>query len=371
MKHVSLMILLLFLATLACGEQTPNPAFPTPEHSVFDSNRTAYGFFPSPPVLTTESVIATLQGIQAHGDVILVQRAIPWTDFIASADGASKDIIDLRNLITLAHQNNLEAIFVIDPLNGLDRRQISTLPPQLAGGNFGSPDLRNAFSNYALRLAHEFHPRYLGLASEINTYADAHPEDFRNFVSLYHEVYQAIKAESPGTQVFVTFQWDDLNNAIPFDPTSGEHYQTKWEQIEVFEPNLDVWAISTYPFVAFKHASEIPPDYYTPLLTRTEKPLAVAEGGVNSRDIGQFHGEKQDQVDYLNALHSQIGSRLAFWIYLLLNDIDGPAYRDFLADNDMENNADTILWFAAVGLRELDGAPKPALQVWDSFRNTP
>ena len=90
---------------------------------------------------------------------------------------------------------------------------------------------------------------------------------------------------------------------------------------------------------------------------------------VNSRPIGQFKGKLQDQVDYLNAIHTQLGERLAFWIYLILNDINGEAYRDFLAQNGMQSNADTILWFAAVGLQELDGTPKPALQIWDAFHN--
>ena len=369
MKRFVLLVLALVSGVLICGQNSSATAYPTPEQSVFDTGRTAYGFFPSPPELTEESVLATLQGIGEHGDVILIQRALPWADFLDSMDGVSGAIQDQRNMTVLAGQNRLEVIFVIDPLNGLDRSQFGPLPPQLAGGNFGMPGIRTAFKNYALRLAREFHPRYLGLASEINTYADAHPDDFQNYVSLYREVYAAVKAESPGTQVFVTFQWDDLNNAIPFDPTGGERYQTKWEQIEVFEPYLDVWAISSYPFVAFDRAADIPPDYYTPLLTRTDKLLAVAEGGVDSRAIGQFKGTPQDQVDYLNAIHTQLGERLAFWIYLILNDIDGEAYRDFLAQHGMQSNADTILWFTAVGLRELDGRPKPALQVWDTFHN--
>ena len=371
MKRFFFIVIILALAALACGESIPSTPYQTPEVSVFDAGRTVYGFFPSPPKLTTESVIATIQGIGQHGDVILVQRTIPWADFIGSADGKSQDIVDLHNMMTLAGQNGLEAIFVVDPLNGLNRSQFAPLPPQLADGNFGTSGVRTAFKNYALRIVREFHPRYLGLASEINTYADAHPDDFQNFVSLYRETYEAIKAESPETQVFVTFQWDDLNNAIPFDLTGGERYQTKWEQIEVFEPYLDLWAISSYPFVAFDSAADIPPDYYTPLITRTDKPLAVAEGGVNSLAIGQFHGTPQDQVDYLNAIHTQLGDRLSFWIYLILNDIDGEAYREFLAQNGMQANANTILWFAAVGLRELDGTPKPAMQVWDSFHNAP
>ena len=371
MKRFTLGFLALVWVTLACAGQAPVTAYPTLEESIFDKNRTAYGFFPSPPELTDESLLSTVQGIGEHGDVILIQDALPWADFFDGVDGDSQTIQHQRNLAIIANQQNLEVIFVVDPLNGLDRRQIASLSPELAGGSFGTPDVRETFRNYVLRLTREFHPRYLGLASEINTYADANPEDFENFVSLYREAYTLIKTESPDTQVFVTFQCDDLNNVVPFDPTGGEPYQTKWEQIEAFEPYLDIWAISSYPFVAFDSAADIPSNYYTPLLSRTDKPLAVAEGGVNSRPIGQFNGTPQDQVDYLNAIHTQLGNRLTFWIYLILNDINGEAYRDFLAQNGMENNADTILWFAAVGLRELDGEPKPAMQVWDSFRNSP
>ena len=370
MKRFLLFAIVLIWVALACGLSVPATAFPKPETSVFDAGRTVYGFFPSPPELTNESMLATIQGIGEHGEVILVQEALPWAEFLDEVDGDSQSIQHQRNLTALAGQKKLEVIFVIDPLNGLDRRQFAPLPSELAGGNFGTTSVRSAFMNYALRLTREFHPRYLGLASEINTYADAHPDDFLNFVSLYREIYAAVKAESPDTQVFVTFQWDDLNNAIPFDSTGGEPYQTKWEQIEIFEPYLDVWAITSYPFVAFGSAADIPPAYYTPLLSRTDKPLAVAEGGVNSRAIGQFKGTPKDQVDYLNAIHTQLGNRLTFWIYLILNDINGEAYRDFLAKNGMETTADTILWFVAVGLRELDGTPKPALGIWDSFRTT-
>ncbi len=362
-------VIALVFAILACGGGQAPSVTSNPTVSVFDSADTAYGFFPSPPELTAESLIATLDGISEHGDVILVQRAIPWGDFIDRPDGEAQDLLELKNLITMAGQRGLEPIFVVDPLNGLDRRQLSPLPPKLEGGNFSSPGIRTAFKNYAITLAREFHPRYIGLASEINTYADAHPEDFPNFVSLYRETYEAIKRESPETQVFVTFQWDDLNNAIPFDAIDGEPFQPKWEQIEVFEPQLDIWAISSYPFVVFERAADIPPDYYTPLLARTDKPLAVAEGGVNSRPIEPFPGTPQDQIDHLNAVDAQLGERLEFWIQLVLFDINTEFYRDFLAENGMETTADTILWFGAIGLLESDGTPKPALETWDSIRN--
>jgi hypothetical protein len=369
-KNILFPLFVLLFAILACGDDSISVT-PTQGVSVFDTKATVYGFFPSPPELTEERFIANLQGIGEHGDVIMVMRAVPWANFIESPDAKSKDINELRDLLSLAGSYRLEPIFVIDPLNGLDRRQIAPLPPDLAGGDFSTPELRAAFKNFALRLVREFSPRYLGLASEINTYADAQPDDFLNYLSLYREVYTAIKAEAPDTQIFVTFQWDDLNNAIPFDTTlDGEPFQPKWDQIEVFEPELDVWAISSYPYVAFDDASEIPADYYMPLLTRTDKPLAVAEGGYSSRDIEPFTGTPQDQVGYLTAIEDQIGDHLIFWIYLILDDVNAEAYRQHLSQ-DIGDSADAILWFEAVGLRTFDGTPKPALETWDSIRNKP
>jgi hypothetical protein len=130
-----------------------------------------------------------------------------------------------------------------------------------------------------------------------------------------------------------------------------------------------LWVISSYPFVAFKSGVDIPSDYYTPLLSRTSKPLAVAEGGYTSKPAGPLTSAPQDQVAYLNAIHSQIGQRLRFWVYLLLNDFNLGSYSLFMIGNG-QNPLDivTLGMFASVGLRNFDGAPKPAMAAWDSFR---
>lgn len=374
-KHAPIFgLTLLLLAALACsagqGTATPGP-FPTPEHSVFDAGHTLYGFFPSPPEVTIESVIATVKGIGEHGDVLLMQRNIPWNDFVKSPQADSQDISDIRNLLSLGRQSHLEAVFVVDPLNGLNRREFLGLP---AGwqASFANPDVRAAFTNYTLRILREFHPRYLGLASEINTYADFHPEDFPNYLSLYREVYARIKAEAPETKVFVTFQWDELNNMMPGLPGGRAKYDTRWEQIEAFEPQLDVWAISSYPFTVFQNGSQIPADYYARLVEHTHKPLAVAEGGYSSQDVGPFHGRPEDQIAYLNAIHSQIGGpRLAFWIYLLLSDFNLDSYAGMMREKGQNADVSTLGIFASVGLRQADGTPKPALALWDSFQEQP
>ncbi|KAF0107427.1 MAG: hypothetical protein FD146_1905 [Anaerolineaceae bacterium] len=359
-------LLALALVTLACGSGTPGP-IPTLESSPYDLGRTLYGFFPSPPEVSLQSVMDTYAAIGQHGDVVLLQQAIPWEDFVAGADGESAAVTDIHNQYILAHQNGLEVVFVVDPLNGLNRREFQGLP---AGweASFANPDVRAAFTNFTLRIVREFHPKYLGLASEINTYHDTHPDDFPNFLSLYNETYALVKAEAPETQIFVTFQWEELNNLMP-SVAQGDPYDINWDQIEQFEPNLDLWVISSYPFVIFQSGADIPADYYSPLLARTAKPLAVAEGGYTSEPVGPFPGDPQSQVDYLNAIHAQIGGRLAFWIYLLINDFNLDSYASFMQQNG-QNGSDinTLGMFASVGLTEADRTPKPALAVWDSFR---
>lgn len=367
----SLVVIGLLFFALACGQSTapfPDPTY-TPRPPVFESGRTAYGFFSTPPKVSMDSLFAHYRAMGENGDVSLVQESIPWADFVNGVEVESAKIDDMHNARNLAEAYNLDSIYIIDPLNGLNRREFAGLPDSWQA-SFANPDVRAAYKNFSLRVLREFQPHYLGLASEINTYMEFQPQDAENFLSLYRETYDAIKAESPTTQVFVTFQWEQLNNLAGDEPR-GTPYQIKWEHIEAFEPQLDLWVISSYPFVAFRTAAEIPANYYTPLLARTSKPLAVAEGGFVSRRTGHIPGTPQDQVDYLTAIHTQIGERLDFWIYLLLSDLNESSYARFFRQQGVkEADITTLGFFVNVGLQEKDGkTPKPALELWNSYRN--
>ena len=359
---------ILLLATLACnGESQSIP--PTPEHSIFDSGKTAYGFFPSPPEVSLQSVFQLYKDIGKHGDFVLIQQNTAWNDFVNAVDGKSQTRTDIINQVKLARQNNLETIFVIDALNGLNRKEFSGLPTGWEA-SFANPNVRTAYKNFALWGVRTFHPHYLGLASEINTYMDAYPKDAPNFISLYNEIYALVKAEAPQTQIFVSFQWDDLNNMFP-QPEEGNRQKLhpNWEQIEAFEPNLDLWVISTYPYFIFNNGTKIPADYYTPLLTQTDKPLAIAESGFSSQAVGDIQVTPEDQVAYLNVIHAQLGPRLAFWVNTLLNDFNLDSYaKQMKKDGRNPQDATSLGAFAYIGLCNSDGSPKPALEVWDSFR---
>lgn len=366
-NHIPLFALsLVLIASLACGQSEAVTPFPARENRASDASETIYGFFPSPPRVSILSVVSHFKELGQYADFVLFQHNIPWTEFVESVEGESRSRTDIANQENLARQNGLDTIYVVDALNGLNRREFKGLP---AGweASFANPQVRAAFTNYTLWVVRMFHPRYLGLASEINTYMDAYPDDAANFVSLYHEVYALVKAEAPDTQIFVTFQWDDLNNMWP-QPEEGNRTRLSpnWEQVEVFEPNLDIWAISSYPYFVFPSGADIPADYYSRLLDRTDKPVAVAEGGWTSRDVAAIRATPTDQVAYLNAIHNQLGSRLAFWVYLLLNDLDMDSYGR--ASGVSNTDIITLSLFASLGLRELDGTPKPALEMWMGYR---
>jgi hypothetical protein len=160
-----------------------------------------------------------------------------------------------------------------------------------------------------------------------------------------------------------------INNM--FDPAAEGRpaFQTNWEQVEAFEPRLHLWVISSYPYSAFPGEKGIPEDYYTPLLDRTEKPLAVAEGGWSSQPVGPIEGDQEGQVAYLRAIHDQIGGRLDFWVYLILSDLNMDSIADAVQEGAFsESDLNTLGMFAHVGLRLSDGTPKPALKTWDGYR---
>ena len=85
MKRTWFALTALIIALLACDEGAPPTPFPTLETSKLDNRATAYGFFPSPPEATLESVLGHYQSMSEHADFVLFQHSIPWERTRASA----------------------------------------------------------------------------------------------------------------------------------------------------------------------------------------------------------------------------------------------------------------------------------------------
>src|SRR6185369_13363509 len=98
-RRFSLSLVVLLLVSLACNAIQPIPA--PPKNSLFDSGRTAYGFFPSPPEASLDSIFQLYKDMSAHADFVLLQQNTAWEEFVDGPDGDSKTRTDITNQVKL------------------------------------------------------------------------------------------------------------------------------------------------------------------------------------------------------------------------------------------------------------------------------
>jgi hypothetical protein len=83
---------------------------------------------PRPPEPSTRSTLEHYEALSENADVVLIQQNVPWQDFDPAWDGESQTITDMNNGMSLARQNGMDVIFVVDGLNGLIRREFIGVP---------------------------------------------------------------------------------------------------------------------------------------------------------------------------------------------------------------------------------------------------
>ena len=182
------------------------------------------------------------------GEVVLIQRAPPWADFVPGGSVSPRTERLTRLERDLAHRNDLRLLLAIDPTQPADRGHLAGLPDSLAGRDFSDKDVRASFIAYAKYLALNYKPAYMALGVEVDLYyARRGDAAFRNFVSVYFEAYDAVKEVSPNTLVFPTFQYENVLGIL----NRGAPSQPAWSLVDRFQPKLDLLAVSTFPRAAF------------------------------------------------------------------------------------------------------------------------
>ncbi len=235
---------------------------------------------------------------------------------------------DLRNLMAASRAKGLEFHLTLSPITLYGGRKDPAIPPRVKGASFGDPEVRSAFLKDALALA-DLNPDSLGLGTEVNLLA-RNPAEFKHYVSLSQEVYQAVKRKHPSLTVTISFQWDVLLTQKQFD------------LLPLFQSSLDVYSFTTYPS-AFKKPALIPEDYYAcirKLLPRER--IEFSEVGWSSDEGGE-----EAQAAYLARLPELMREARPEHVTLaLLHDV-----KAFKAELSSLN---------ATGIRRFDGPPKKA-----------
>ncbi|MCH7718693.1 MAG: hypothetical protein IIB21_04420 [Chloroflexi bacterium] len=350
-------LLAIGLALAACSDGGPSE--PTPTTLPGPSRSFDMGFSSLPSELPAESYGDTFELAASAGEVILIQRVPPWEALMANGLFPSDEVVQTTQRETeLAEEHGLDLFVAIDPTDASEgRRQLAGLPEDRRGAGFADEEVRRAFVQYAQFVALNYQPKYLALGVEINSYEAQNPEDFEQFVTLYHEAYAAVKELSPETLVFPTFQLEELHGLLP----ANDPRPSQWHLIRQFQPNLDLLAVSTYPGLAFSNPDEIPANYYTRLASYTIGPIGIAGMGYSSepgRD-GLNEGTEPEQAIFLSRVLDEAEEmEMALTIWFIGQD---PAFTG-------ETPLDLLQY---VGLLRQDGTEKPAWLVWNLFAKRP
>ncbi len=339
------------LSLAACRDVAPSPASTPTRVAEGPPRPFEMGISSLPLELTDDGYIRVMDLAAQAGEIVLVKRTPPWEEVLPGGRISDETASITERERSLIRERGLGLFFAIDPTDPLDRGRLAGLPERLRGAGFAHPDIQHALFTYAEYVVKNYRPRYLAVATDINLYARIHPDDFEAFVEVYRRIYDAVKETSPETAVFVTFQYEDLNGVLP----TVEEHPPDWDLVARFGGRLDLFAISTFPSLAYQRVKAIPADYYTRAQRRTGLPLAIAEMGYSSGPgrRGLNLGTEPLQEEFLvRILLEAEALKMRFVVWLAAWDLP------YATDPPLDT-------FRYVGLRREDGSPKPAWDVWE------
>ena len=332
-------------------------ATPPPRAALGEPRAFRLGFSALPAMLTEAGQQAAFDLAAKYGEVLLIQRPPSWADFLGGATPSSKLRATTVGEREAARSRGLALFMALDPFDPTDRGRLANLPPGMEERNLGDPGLREAFIAEARYIAVNYRPAYLALGMEVNATYERNPAQYQRFLDAYRAAYDAVKASSPETRVFATFQFEQLLGVIPWEPP----HPPRWELLDGYTGKADLLAITTYPSFTYAVARKVPPDYYLQLKERTKLPVAFAAVGYASepgRD-GMNSSTRPEQRRFLQRLLSdadELASPLVVW---------------FVGRDAAYLAAPPYDLVASIGLRDTQDQPKEAWPVWEEASKRP
>lgn len=308
------------------------------------------GFAPSLPRPDIGLFVEVVDSMSRVSDVTIIQQPVPWPELLAGAPFDSL-VEDRGGVADFLRLHGLEIVFLVDPLDGLDRRRED--PGLLdAGRSILEPEIREIHEDWVRAIAARVEPEWFGLASEINTLAArGDPALYAEIRDLVNTLAPQVRARAPGTRVFVSFQADEANGVLggaPFD-----HFGL------IDDYDIDALGLSSYPVFVFDTPADIPDDYFQPFRDATPLPLIFVEGGWSSAATPLTDGTPAEQTAWVGrtaGLLEAVDARL--FISLTFTDLDIPAL------GLPPDRAEGLSNFAHMGILDTELRRKPAYAAW-------
>ncbi len=231
---------------------------------------------------------------------------------------------------------------------------------------FDDPEVIEAYINYCEELIEVFDPEYFVYGVEVNLLLANDPKAFKRFQTLASKVYPALKEKYP-----------ELPIALSFYLHAPERMAAEREDIAPLLPYTDIFAISTYPYMAYEAdgfpVDEIPDDWLKQTRSLAPgKPFAIAENGYLAEDMKVF-GKKMpssadDQKRYTERMlreAAELDAEFVVWFVVADYDELWGVLKWAVAFNPL------MRAWKDTGLFDGDLKPRPALGVWDEWLTKP
>lgn len=217
-------------------------------------------------------------------------EVVSWTGDWASLSDATSAPYVVASQTPIYH---LEPIIILSVSTDANRKLIRPL----------TPNTEIEYMNGLTQFLTKYPVRHLGIGVEVNLLARNLPAEFDQFVSLFNRTVDLVKNISPSTQVFTTFQLEQMKGLR--DGLFGgkrDTLDTDWKLIERFT-KADAIGFTTYPGLIYKGPSEIPETYYSEIATYTSKPIIFSEVGWFRTGPRGWESSEKEQTDFITAFN--------------------------------------------------------------------
>ena len=187
---------------------------------------------------------------------------------------------------------------------------------------------------------------FLAIGVEVNFWRErTSSEDWRRFVGWYDEAYEAVKAASPTTLVFPTFQYERMagehGGLWGPDEAPGE----QWDALDELT-RRDLTAFTTYPHLVRPDPLEVEDAYWAPIREHVDGPIAFTEVGWPAHDVAPgYESDPTEQAAFVDRFFDLApAADLVIWPFVYDPDVGPP--------------------FDSLGIRDDVSGPRPALERW-------
>jgi len=260
---------------------------------------------------------------------------------------------------------NLEGLQISVVVNVIHTTILGRVPPDLVGITFDDPRFSARLTQFLTAFADRYKGRlnYLSVGNEVNDYFFSHPEEIEPYAVAFDQARSAIHQIHPDLPVGIVFAYHDAE-------TQGTLNVVK--QLN----RGDFIAFTLYLYNEGFHFTRDPGligQYMDRMIDLADgTPIAIVETGWSTAEF--LDGNEADQAEYVRQVFTALKERrehFHFLSWFVMHD----SRRDFCAQQALtffepgtepgpEFMDAFVTFLCYFGLREADGTPKPAWDVW-------